>query len=588
MPTHHPALRRAIASTEPLEPRTLLSQINFTVSNTNDSGTGSLRQAITDANGVAAGDLAAITFDLPAGLNTINLLSGLPFITAEVNIAGPVDSKGNPLLELNGASAGQFSDGLFLDRDTPGNTIASTISGLVINRFGAAGIDVHQGAAAIFDCRIGTNSDGSGAQPNGQQGILLEGAGSTIGQGANGNIGAVVLSGNEGDGLDITGSDNTIRHCLIGTNASGTKAVANHGWGIEDSGTNNEIGTREAHGNLVVSGNALGGIHVTGNGETIQHSDIGTDITGSKAIPNRQVGVEVDDGQYDTIGTFFTNGPNVISGNKFAGVTLVNSTEAYVDSNKIGTNAAGTAALGNTEAGVFVTGTRNVVQSNVISANGQDGVVVEEGALVSNDNALENNLIGTDVTGKKPIPNTGDGVLIEDATNTSVYENTIAFNAKNGDDGFGVDLLGGTTTGNDITQNSIFSNARLGINLGDNGGKVLKNDNLDPDVGPNNLQNYPVLTSAKQSGTDVTVKGTLNSLPNTTFHIEFFTSAAADPSGFGQGQTYINVIKVTTDASGNATFHLIFAAPAAGSVITTTATDPFGNTSEFSNAIKMT
>jgi hypothetical protein len=326
---------------------------------------------------------------------------------------------------------------------------------------------------------------------------------------------------------------------------------------------------------------------ITGDGDTIQHCNVGTDITGTKAIPNLQQGIQADNADNLTIGDGFNNGPNVISGNKSAGISLIDCTEVFVGSNKIGTNAAGTAALGNAQAGIFVSGTRNVAQDNVISANGMGGVVVEEGTLVSNDNAIENNLIGTDVTGKKPIPNIGDGILIEASTNTSVYENTIAFNAKSGEDGFGVDVLGGTATGNAITQNSIFSSARLGINLGDNDGKVLKNDTLDPDVGPNYLQNYPVLTSAKESGSNITVKGTLNSLPNTTFHIEFFTSAAADPSGYGQGQTYINVIKVITNASGNATFHLIFPAPAAGSVITTTATDPFGNTSEFSNAIKM-
>lgn len=581
-------LRAHRASTEPLEPRTLFSQISFSVTNTNDAGPGSLRQAITDANGVAAGDLAAITFSLPAGLNTIDLASGLPFITAEVNIAGPIDSKGNPLLELNGAAAGSSSDGLFLDRDTPGNTIASTISGLVINRFGAAGIDVHQGAAIIFDCRIGTNADGSHSAPNGQQGILLEGAGSTIGEPVNGTIGTVLISGNTGDGLDITSSNNTILHCLIGTDATGKKALPNHGWGIQDSGSSNEIGTREAHGGLVVSGNALGGINITGDSDTIQHCYVGTDITGAKAIPNLQIGIDLDNVADVAVGDDLTNGGNVISGNKLSGITLTECSHIGINSNKVGTNAAGTAALGNDEAGIFVTGSYNVVQSNLVSGNGMGGVVVELGLVVSSGNIIENNDVGTDVTGKNPIPNTGDGIFIESSVNTGVYKNIVAFNAKSGEDGFGVDILGSMATGNAISENSIFSNARLGINLGDNDGKVLKNDNLDPDVGPNYQQNYPVLTSAKQSGANVTVKGTLNSLPNTTYRIEFFTSPTADPSGFGQGQTFAGVVKVTTDPSGNATFHLIFSAPTAGSVITTTASDLFGDTSEFSNAIKMT
>ena len=163
--SHIPAQRRPIQLLqETLESRVLLSQVTFNVTNTHDSGTGSLRQAITQANLIAPANSALIQLKIPgSGVHTIKPLSGLPFITAQVDIVGQTDSSGNPLTELDGESAGSFSDGLFLDRNTPGNNVASEITGLVINRFGSTGIDVHDGHAIIFGCRIGTNAAGTSA-----------------------------------------------------------------------------------------------------------------------------------------------------------------------------------------------------------------------------------------------------------------------------------------------------------------------------------------------------------------------------------------------------------------------------------------
>ena len=148
--------------------------------------------------------------------------------------------------------------------------------------------------------------------------------------------------------------------------------------------------------------------------------------------------------------------------------------------------------------------------------------------------------------------------------------NTIAFNIL-----AGVSVESGT--GNSILTNSIFSNGKLGIDL------------VTPSIppGPNNLQNYPVLVTAVGGGPTSGVQGTLNSLPNTSFLIQFFTSQIPDPSGFGQGQTPNGSMVVTTDAQGNA---LILFTPttnlSANTWVTATATNQAtGDTSEFSNAI---
>ncbi|MGH2709593.1 MAG: hypothetical protein ACRDH9_00100, partial [Actinomycetota bacterium] len=127
--------------------------------------------------------------------------------------------------------------------------------------------------------------------------------------------------------------------------------------------------------------------------------------------------------------------------------------------------------------------------------------------------------------------------------------------------------------------NSIFGNDGLGIDLKNDG--VTANDMDDPDSGPNALQNFPVITSA-QAGTN-NVQGTLDSTALTTFDLDFYHSAACDGSGNGEGTTFLQSTQVTTNASGDATFNLnLTPTLTAGDVITATATDPDGNTSEFS------
>ena len=113
---------------------------------------------------------------------------------------------------------------------------------------------------------------------------------------------------------------------------------------------------------------------------------------------------------------------------------------------------------------------------------------------------------------------------------------------------------------------------------------MTPNDAGDGDAGANNLQNFPVLTSATSGST--TIEGTLNSASNTQFRLEFFANTACDPSGFGEGETFLGSTDVTTDGSGNASFTVTFPATVpVGQFITSTATDPDNNTSEFSQCI---
>jgi titin len=142
-------------------------------------------------------------------------------------------------------------------------------------------------------------------------------------------------------------------------------------------------------------------------------------------------------------------------------------------------------------------------------------------------------------------------------------------------------------TGVAILSNSIFANLGLGIDLNDDG--VTLNHPGGPIPGPNNFQNFPMLTSAVSSHGKITIAGTLNSAASTSYLIQFFANVTADPSGHGQGQTLIGSITVTTDASGNASFTVTFAKSVpVGQFVSATATDPNDNTSEFVQDVMVT
>jgi hypothetical protein len=143
-------------------------------------------------------------------------------------------------------------------------------------------------------------------------------------------------------------------------------------------------------------------------------------------------------------------------------------------------------------------------------------------------------------------------------------------------------------SGNSAMGNSIFANGGLGIDLGAIGSVTL-NDTNDVDTGPNDLQNFPVLTAALLEGSDLLLGGTINTTANAAVRIEFFVSPAADPSGNGEGRTLIGFVEVNTGAGNAVAFTAAFVTSLVheGDVITATSTTG-GGTSEFSLALTVT
>ena len=190
---------------------------------------------------------------------------------------------------------------------------------------------------------------------------------------------------------------------------------------------------------------------------------------------------------------------------------------------------------------------------------------------------IEDNLIGTDRTGTVAVGNSSDGIEIEDASVSTVRNNTIAFN---GDAGVIVVDQSGMALRNEIRQNSIFNNTDLGIDLGNDG--VTANDVDDPDVGPNLLQNFPVITSAVINGLMLDIAYSVPSVaPNSAFalHLDFYIADSDNQ----EGQTFIG--SDVYFGPGPEMVSVPLGAITGGTRILGTATDANGNTSEFSATV---
>ncbi len=265
------------------------------------------------------------------------------------------------------------------------------------------------------------------------------------------------------------------------------------------------------------------------------------------------------------------------------GIELNGGSSNTIEANYIGTDKDGTSASANIGPGIDISSSSaNSILDNVVSGNASEGIEIQGSS--SDNNTLFGNLIGTDFTGSSAIGNLLSGIYISQGDQNIIggtgsdEGNTIA---HNGSSSFytGIRLWSGT--GNTIRGNSIHSNNGIGIELGIDG--TTPNDNLDADGGTNNLQNYPVITSVSVNGGDTTIDGTLNSVANTIFNIDLFSSSSADSSGNGEGEIYLGSTTVTTNSDGDGTFNTTVAtALSAGGIVSATTTDPSGNTSEFS------
>ena len=353
-------------------------------------------------------------------------------------------------------------------------------------------------------------------------------------------------------GLDLLANNTEVTCNFIGPDVSGT-VVAQTGGGLivggPFGGTGNVIGGTNATDRNLISGNNARGLELRSGGNRVQGNFIGTDVTGQSALPNRLSGIRVSPGNSGLVGTNLIGGTmgttpggactgacNVISGNDAEGINIINLVGAAVftriEGNNIGTDAAGTGALGNAAAGIRIQGDGNRVGGiepaarNTIAQNGGSGVAVVSGGFAE----------------------------------VAAIDNRIAGNA-------------------------IFSNGGPGIDLEADG--ATANDPGDGDEGANNLQNYPELVSI--AGDDEATLSITYSVPSAAISstypltVEFYL---ADADG-EEGQTFIGRTNYLGGDAGQQVTAVFSpqAAVANGVEIVATATDAAGNTSEFGTAV---
>ena len=507
---------------------TLSAGVVITVTSTADTaandGVCTLREAITSANtNTASGAAAGECVAGAVGLDAI-----------EFNITGGC------------ATACTI---------TPATALPSVVAPVILNGYSPPGAS--QNTLAVGDnavLKIEINGTTAG------------GAGITLAAGSGGSTIRGLVINRFANAILVQSAGNLIAGNFIGIDPTGTLNRNNTGHSVLIASANNTIGGTAPAARNVISGGSIVlqsvaaiAWQVAGaTGNVVQGNYIGTNASGTGAIPGWW-GILSEVGDGNTIGGTAAGAGNVISGNSNTGVVISSSDNNIVFGNLIGTNASNTGPL----------------------PNGNQGLRI--------DNSSGNIIGGTGAGEANVLSFNGDiGVRIAFGSNNIVRGNTIQGNVDGG-----VHVYSGT--GNLIRSNSIFANdvsspPNLGIDLDLDGGSpedgVTPNDTGDPDKGPNDLQNYPVLTSASFAGGNTTISGTLNSTPNTTFTLEFFVSAVCDPTGFGEGQTPIGTSQVATDGTGNVTFGpLVFGTASPLPFATATATTPGNSTSEFSQCL---
>lgn len=463
-----------------------ISNANFqirglAVTNLADSGEGSLRKAILDANSDPR--LTTIRFAIGASgtLQVLTPQSPLPPITAPVEIdgwsQGGTGYEGPPLIELRGEQiAAPNSDGLVI---TGGG---STIRGLSVHRFSGSGIVLRGGGGNVVEFSvIGANAGGSSTEGNVGNGIWIDNSPDNL-------IGRRTVAAafrpnvivNNTVGVLITGggaSGNGLYSNHIGTRGFGVPGYGNRSAGVRvlDAPGNLIGGTRPAGGGLVLSaGNVISGqssgggtgVHISGPlaaGNAVRSNLIGLTPDGATGLRNGFAGVQVQNAPSTRIGGVDPAEGNALACSDYVvHVSGAAATTTTIEGNTIGTNQAGNASVGCSVYGVYtevpiLIGGADPAARNWISGNGSIGVFLSEAG--ASGSRVQGNYIGTNVAGSAAVPNNSFGIFSQRAGNHLIGGSQPGEgNLISGNLGSGIDLAG-ATSGTRIEGNFIGTNA---------------------------------------------------------------------------------------------------------------------------------
>jgi parallel beta helix pectate lyase-like protein len=339
-----------------------------------------------------------------------------------------------------------------------------------------------------------------------------------------------------------------------------------------------------------------------GRQNIVAGSFIGLDATGMVPLPN-DVGVLLKyRSELSVVGGSAPAARNVISGNRGEGVSDSSfAVGQVIQNNFIGTDVTGTRAVPNGKSGLLLYYLEQgvTITENLISGNAGRGISGDDSQV-----SIMANLVGSDISGTLPLGNRGTGIWLNtDFTHNVISDNTIAFNGSGDPVGGGIVNFQRPSPGNyvfapKILRNRIFANTsdgsstNLGLGIDLAGWQAAFGPGLNVDQCGNPYDdsptNFPVLQTAVPRGSSLNIQGTMAHRPLTTYHIEFFASSSCDPSGYGEGQIFLGSTDVTTDqtsdCSGKARFDVTLPVTVPlGQSITATATDI--STSEFSHCI---
>jgi len=549
----------------------------------NASGTGAISNGLDGVtiNGVSGNTIGGTT----AGSNLLsgNLESGVLILTlgATSNVIA-----GNYIgTDLTGKVAiPNHTNGVTL-YGVAGNLVGGTNAGAqnVISGNQQLGVTITLPGASnnmVLGNYIGADATGANALANTYGGVTIDGAaGNMIGAANGGNV----ISGNLGNGVylvDAGTSNNIVSGNFIGVDATGENAMANNLAGVYVQVPGNTIGGLAPGAGNVISGNAENGVFIYGgatSNNVVEGNFIGTDATGTEAVANGYSGVAISNAPANLIGGVASGAGNVISGNANSGINLGGNTSGtMIQGNYIGTDLTGNNAVANSMGGIYFYGSgTNLIggtaagAGNVISGNFQEGLSV--GDPGANGNTIQGNFIGTKADGVSPLGNQLHNIdFLNTAGNnlvggtTPAANNRIAYATMSLYDG--VRIRAGCL-GNFVSQNSIFSNAGWGIVLGNSGVTV---------------SNLVTLTEVVSDGVTTGIHGSMSTYARGQFLIQFYENPVPDPSGYGEGLTYIGSTNITTGANGQAAFALALPVDVApGAYLSATATDRANTTWEF-------
>ena len=333
-------------------------------------------------------------------------MTAVPNQGFNVQIAG---GNGN---RVGGATSGDLCDG-----DCNVLAASSSLKAGVL-------IDLNATNTLVRGNFIGTDVTGTAAiLPNAGWGIIDKGAGSRIG-GQQGTMpgGACtgdcnLISGNRRNGgvlIDQAASGSVVQGNFIGTDVTGSAAIGNGvsvADGIEILGAGATIGGTAPAARNVIAGNLGTGIEVRGLNAVIQGNYIGTDTTGTMAVPDSGDGITLRQSGGALVGGLAAGAGNLISGassNSGNGIFIADSINAQIVANLIGVAADGVTPLANAASGVAIAqaannnmiGGASGASGNVIAYNGLDGVRIDgENGLVRSNTVRGNPIYGNDGKG---------------------------------------------------------------------------------------------------------------------------------------------------------------------------------------------